>query len=763
MPPARHHAAWRELIDDMAHAADHIVRIQTAPDNQPEPDATRARHLQLWPYVLAWAERSFIISGLAEQHRPTAPPLASEEQWLWTDLALAAWRRGALDVDDVWYSADNELITLADLVEPDDQTVVVLAGELGSDQVRVLGHYDTVQEAVEASPPPVPAGVLRPDFAPFAPQAPAAEAPVAKLVRQIEEARHTGDVYMALLDAVDDSGFSRGPLPRLAELLDRAATFADALETKQGQRSAARLSVLARQLGALREEIESAMEGLGAGVLPPHRTPRPVFHVAPAPRAPPPTPSAVPAAPRAPGTARGRYPPPAPGCLTRRKHALTSTTGSGPLLAQRHVARLLFGTLIGRLPGGMAPVAILLLVTDQGGPLKTGGLLCALYGLASAIGQPVLGRMVDRRGQGLVTAAAVLLTTVCLLALAVVEVAARPGLAATLVALAGLSTPPLEAGLRALWPLVLPDEARRRTALALDTGAQGLIYVTGPPLVAALSTTAGPRTAMVVSAALGLLGAAVVLSAEPSRRWRPAPTLQRTGALGPLAHAGLRWLFVAVSGVGFALGAMNVWAVALAEDLGMDLLSGLIPAALSTGSLIGGIFYGRRTWPGTLTRQLLTAAALFVAGWLPLMAVAGPASAVVLTAVPGLALTAVITSAFLTVDALAPAGTTTEAYAWLIASVGTGQAAGTALAGMFADHPHLGAALPAAGAALTLTVLLAAHRHLAVPGATTRRRGRHRRTPVHASRERPLLTRKFTHGCPYILRSCPHLWTRRDA
>lgn len=304
MPPARHHAAWRELIDDMAHAADQIDRIRSAPDNQPEPDATRVRHLQLWPYVLAWAERSFIISGLAEQHRPTGPPLAPEVQQFWTDLALAAWRRGDLDADDVWYSADNELITVAHLVEHGDQTVVVLAGELGSEQMRVLGHYDTVLEAVEASPPPLPAGVLRPDFSPFAPQAPAAEAPVAKLVRQVEEAQHTGDVYMALLDAVDDSGFSRGPLPRMADLLNRAATFADALETKQGQRSAARLSILARQLGAVREEIESAMEGLGAGVLPPHRTPRPVFHITPTPPAP--TPSAVPAAPQAPGTARRR-------------------------------------------------------------------------------------------------------------------------------------------------------------------------------------------------------------------------------------------------------------------------------------------------------------------------------------------------------------------------------------------------------------------------------------------------------------------------
>ncbi|MEU3502490.1 hypothetical protein ABZ726_17595 [Streptomyces hundungensis] len=306
MPPAWHHAAWRELIDDMAHAASQIHRIRSEPTVHPEPEASRVRHLQLWPYVLAWAERSFIISDLAEQHRPAVQALASEEQQLWTDRAQAAWRRGDLDADDVWYSADNELITVAHLVEHGEPTVVVLAGEPGSAQMRVLGHYDTLNEAVQASPPAVPAGVLNPNFAPFAPQPPAAEVSVAKLVRQVDEARHTGDVSMALLDAVDTSGRSRGPLPRLTELLDRAASFADALETKQGQRSAARLSVLARQLGALREEIESVAERLGAGVLPPHRTPRPLFHLSPQPRTPTPPGLTGPAAPPPPGAARRR-------------------------------------------------------------------------------------------------------------------------------------------------------------------------------------------------------------------------------------------------------------------------------------------------------------------------------------------------------------------------------------------------------------------------------------------------------------------------
>lgn len=405
-------------------------------------------------------------------------------------------------------------------------------------------------------------------------------------------------------------------------------------------------------------------------------------------------------------------------------------SASRPLLTERHVARLLVGTLAGRLPNGMAPVAILLLIAEQGGSLAAGGLLCALYGLASAIGQPALGRMVDRRGQTRVTAAAVLITTVCLLLLPYIDAVLKPALAAGLVVLAGLSTPPLEANLRALWGAVLPDPERRRAALALDTGAQGLIYVAGPPLVALLSAVHGPGVAMTVTAVLGLLGATTVLSAAPSRAWRPA-VARAGGFLGPLQHGGLRLLFLAVGGVGFALGSMNVWAVAMADRYGMALLSGLIPAALSIGSLVGGILYGRRRWPGRLSSQLVTAALLFAAAWVPLTLGPGPLAATAFTALPGLFLTALITSAFLTVDTLAPAGTRTEAYAWLIAAVGTGQAAGTALAGVLSTGPSA-AALPAAGSVACLGVLLGARRRLATR-SKSRPRGRHRRAPAHAA------------------------------
>ncbi|MEU0715692.1 MFS transporter [Streptomyces lavendulocolor] len=399
----------------------------------------------------------------------------------------------------------------------------------------------------------------------------------------------------------------------------------------------------------------------------------------------------------------------------------------GAVLGSPYVARLLGGTLTGRLPNGMAPVAILLWATATGGSIAFGGLLSALYGLSSALSQPVKGRLMDRRGQTAVHLPAAVLNSVLLAALPVLGPQGSPALATAVVITAGLTTPPLEAGLRALWPSVLPDPRLRHAALALDTGTQGLLYIVGPLLAAALASAHSPSLALAVTAALGLVGTATVASAPPSRRWRPAqPTSTDGGAGRRLASPGLVLLFVSLTGIGFAIGSMNVWSIAMAEHHDKDMLSGILPAAFSTGSFLGGLVYGRGTWTGTTTGRLITAGAAFLAGWLPLLALLGPYAAACAVIVPGAFLTVVVACAYITTDALTPAARTSEAYAWLILSIGAGQAAGTALAGRLAEHPFTSAALPAAGAAFALTVLLVARPRLG-PAGRPFRAGRHRR------------------------------------
>ncbi|MFI8880284.1 hypothetical protein [Streptomyces sp. NPDC055243] len=283
LPPARHLAGWRAVLDGLAASATEIRRALDRPA-APGSAADRAQRSALWPHLAAWADHSFIASDLADQSdgQHHKAPLAEEEQQMWTELAQAAQRRGELELTESWYAADGQPITLAYLVEGDDSTVIALRGDPDAPGWQVIGHYAHEYEAGKVLPAPVPPGVLRADASEFNRPEPAPEISLQELARDVAEAQHAGDASNALLSATQ-RGYDAGPMVRLQDLLGTSGQFADALETVQGRQIAARLSALGRQIEFLTREVEEAAEDLGAtvAVLPPHRTP--VLRVRPRP------------------------------------------------------------------------------------------------------------------------------------------------------------------------------------------------------------------------------------------------------------------------------------------------------------------------------------------------------------------------------------------------------------------------------------------------------------------------------------------------
>ncbi|MFB8352963.1 hypothetical protein [Streptomyces niveus] len=282
MPPARHHGAWLLLLDDLDHAATHIHRILTD-TTPPGSGAAREQHRALWPYLTAWAEHSTILTNLVGQHRTPAPEFTGQQQAAWTERAQAAHERGELEPFESWYDAPGRLITLAYLIEDDTSTILVLAGDLDQRDWQVLGRHDNEYQAGQLAPPPVPPGVLRPDGSRYQQHLAIPEVSLQELIHDVNVAGHSGDVAEVLLTAADDTTGAPGPLERLGELVRTAGQFADALETRQGRHTAARLNFVARQLSALTRELFDAGEELSStvGVLPPHRVPRPRFVTTP--------------------------------------------------------------------------------------------------------------------------------------------------------------------------------------------------------------------------------------------------------------------------------------------------------------------------------------------------------------------------------------------------------------------------------------------------------------------------------------------------
>ncbi|GHF09074.1 MFS transporter [Streptomyces werraensis] len=392
-------------------------------------------------------------------------------------------------------------------------------------------------------------------------------------------------------------------------------------------------------------------------------------------------------------------------------------TGYLDILRARHATRLLVGTLVGRLPNATAPIAIVLFVRAEGGSYSLAGVLAAVYGVANAVGQPVLGRLVDLKGQPRVQLPAALLSALAMTVFAFVGTGSLV-VAYAAVALAGLFTPPLEGGLRALWSSVLPKEEHVHRAYALDAVAQEVMFAVGPLLVTVCVSLWSAQAALLVLNVIGVLGALSVVVSPPSRAWRSAP--REAHWLGALRSPGLIALLGAFLAVGMALGSITVAAVTYADDHGGDVVYGWMMAGIGLGALIGGIAYGARQWAGEPARRLQVIVALLAAFYLPLTLMPGPVAMTLLTVLAGVFLAPAIACAFVLVDRHAPRGTVTEAFSWLVTTFTVGASLGTGVTGpvVEAGGALWGFAVPGAAGGVSLLVLIATGRVLAVPART---------------------------------------------
>ncbi|MFI9311068.1 MFS transporter [Streptomyces triculaminicus] len=397
--------------------------------------------------------------------------------------------------------------------------------------------------------------------------------------------------------------------------------------------------------------------------------------------------------------------------LERPVHSSPDADRYQDVLTTPHVGRLLVGAVTGHLPVAMAPPALLLAVRADHGTLALAGLLAAIFGLTAAFGQPLWGRCLDRRGHTLTLAVTAVASSTTFAVLATIHTPTHPWTAAVLTAIAGLTTPPLEAALRVLWPHVLRHDAQRRAALALDASAQEVVFIAGPLLVLALEAITGPRTVLTATAVIGLAGTALFATTPPARTWQPTPTASRDW-LGPLAPTGTRLLAVGLFGAGVTLGALNVVALTTSERHHAGYLATLIPAALAVGSLTGGLLYGRRQWRTTPAAQLRHASTGLLLGLLPLLTDPPTPLAIIAAALPGLFLAPTLITCFTALEDLAPAGTLAEATAWLIASLGLGQAAGTALASAPSPLPQAPTAVALLGAFLSCLLFTTHQLHI---------------------------------------------------
>jgi hypothetical protein len=167
----------------------------------------------------------------------------------------------------------------------------------------------------------------------------------------------------------------------------------------------------------------------------------------------------------------------------------------------------------------------------------------------------------------------------------------------------------------------------------------------------------------------------------------------------------MRTLVLVMLAVGVVFGATEVGVTAAAQALDATAAAGPLLGVWGAGSLIGGLVAARS---GAALPVVLAALA---AGHLALAAATGSVLALgIVIGLAGSTIAPTYAILYAMVERAAPAGTLTEAFAWLSTAAAVGAAAGSAVAGGLADAAGPVSTFVLAGAAGAAAVLIASQR-----------------------------------------------------
>ncbi|GGV51198.1 MFS transporter [Microbacterium maritypicum] len=339
------------------------------------------------------------------------------------------------------------------------------------------------------------------------------------------------------------------------------------------------------------------------------------------------------------------------------------------------MARMIAAQLTARFPNGMMSLAILLHVEQQTGSYGSAGLVLAATSVGQAIAGPITSRWMGVWGMRRVITLTLSVCVVAVLCLALLPLEVPGYMALGMVA--GLSTPPVQAAVRTIYPKLV-NSSNLTPLFSLDASLQEIIWVLAPVVITLVSTQIGTAEGLLLVAIILVGGGAwFILSPEVGRVRIP----RSRNALGKVV---LKPPVLLATVIGFLLigacAAVEVGVVATFEH--GSLAAGLVLAVFSAGSLAGGLAFGHiPIGPWAMARRLLivTIGLGLTMVMLNVFWLGGTLILAGIGIAPALAVLFAITSASVKFSE------TAEAFGW----AGTGQligaAAGSAVAGFLVD------------------------------------------------------------------------------
>jgi MFS family permease len=351
------------------------------------------------------------------------------------------------------------------------------------------------------------------------------------------------------------------------------------------------------------------------------------------------------------------------------------------------LAATLAASIVGRLPIGIATLAILLFLQQRTGSFALAGAAAALYVLGLATVAPFLGRLIDRFGPRPVLSVGAVVYPCMMAALVVLALAeGSHGWVAIAALAAGASFPPITACMRSLYPRIVPDAGLLQTAYSADAALVESVFILGPALVALLVAVDFTHGAVLFAAVCAGAGNVLFLRSPAVRNWVIQPLVGRRSLLGPLRSPPLLALYAANFLYACAFGLYELAVTAFAAERGMPAAAGVILALASVGSAAGVIVYGGRAWKFSVTGQFLANLGWMAAGLLLLAPVTNLYLFALLNVVACATMAPAIASQSLLVSRLAAREMLAETFTWSATCLLAGISGGIAAGGLLAEY-----------------------------------------------------------------------------
>lgn len=372
-------------------------------------------------------------------------------------------------------------------------------------------------------------------------------------------------------------------------------------------------------------------------------------------------------------------------------------------------------SLLARLPIAMVGLSLLLYVQRETNSFTIAGLVSAGALIGVAIGAVAQGRIMDRLGPTW----PMLITTTLFVGAVIAEIRAIEAGRSTLVlvelaVLIGLTEPVIGSASRALWTHLVPAGPIRHAAFAYEAISLEVFFILGPALAGILVAAPWAGTALVFSAVCMTTGAVGFALTKVVRAVRPAPRSGRT-LLGALATPGMRTVALAALGFGITIGFVEVAVPAAATKAGHAPLGGVMLAAWSLISVIFGVYYTTHPWPRQTHLRLPVLLGVFALLIAPLALTLNSSNLLglmLMSMVAGMWITPQATTHSTSIDLVAPPGTETEAFGWVVTSVTLGLAGGQSVSGYLVEHVGIWSSfIAASGSGLVLAGLVWLRRH----------------------------------------------------